>query len=253
MENCESTLEKDEFQLNLDFESGLKDICNMTNNQLSVQAPKRRRQTIHGNEIKKESRAFSTSTHKPEEKTHRVTRSTSSGSMSKHLSNSTTGSSSMALQNPSPTLSGIVRHTLRRRVSTCVIKHKLKRFQDYSLPYQHDSFALLRETCNVRRNFTSPTRLCRNTTENKTKAPPKPPRQTTPRRKSGAAVTVNSPVWKKRREYFPKYLYGACPSTLILDNTIAMFEWLQLQRSGKTFCASPSTPFQVNDEALYKF
>ena len=53
MENRESSGAKDEFQLNADFDGGLKDICDLTFDQLSVQGPKRRRQTIHGNEIKK--------------------------------------------------------------------------------------------------------------------------------------------------------------------------------------------------------
>ena len=77
-------------------------------------------------------------------------------------------------------------------------------FQDYSLPYQHDSFALLRETCNVRSNLTSPPRLSRNTGEGKLKAPPKPPRQKTPRRKSGLIGPENSPVWKRRKQYILK-------------------------------------------------
>ncbi|GFR96804.1 hypothetical protein ElyMa_004461000 [Elysia marginata] len=195
MENLEPSLENDGFDLNTDLESGFD---KLTFKRLSLQTPKRRRQTIHGNEIKKDNDTFLNSIKKTEKKAHRVTRSTSSGSMSVHPSTSSAGSAALAVENPNLNLSGIVRHTLRRRVSTCVIKHKLKKFQDYSLPYQHDSFALLRETCNVRSNFTSPTRLCRLNAEGKTKAPPKPPRQKTPRRKSGAIGPENSPVWKRR-------------------------------------------------------
>ncbi|GFO33269.1 hypothetical protein PoB_005977400 [Plakobranchus ocellatus] len=196
MAECHPSSEKEEFKQITDLDNGFHEICHLNFNQLSVHALKKRRQTIHGNEIKKDIKVLSGPDKKADKKL-KVTRSTSSGSVAADISSCSAGSSSLALRNQSPTLSGIVKHTLRRRVSTCVMKHKLKKFQDYSLPYQHDSFALLRETCNIRNNFTSPPRVFRSPDINKPKAPPKPPRQKTPKRKSGR---LNSPVWKRRIE-----------------------------------------------------
>ncbi|XP_012940083.1 rhotekin [Aplysia californica] len=157
----------------------------------------RRRQTIHGNEIRKENDAFSTV--KGSNSRKRVKRSASGCS----VGNFSPLSTAVVPQSHNVSFTGVVKGTLKRHVSSCVLKHKLKKFQDYSLPYKHDAFAMLRETCNVRKQRTSPTKPL---TRSQTSAtpPPKPPRQRTPRKstlsgpKSGGAE--NSPVWKLRQE-----------------------------------------------------
>ncbi|KAH9518994.1 hypothetical protein Btru_008859 [Bulinus truncatus] len=67
----------------------------------------------------------------------------------------------------------------------CYLYHR----KDYSLPYQHDNFALLRETCNVSQ-VSSPSKL-------KATPPPKPPRQKPPKNSRARAIK-SSPVWVKR-------------------------------------------------------
>ncbi|XP_055875360.1 rhotekin-like isoform X2 [Biomphalaria glabrata] len=112
-------------------------------------------------------------------KKSKVKRSNSSGNLSK----------STALVTPSrnANLSSLVKGTIKRRVSTSLLKHKLKKFQDYSLPYQHGKLALLQETCNV----SSPTKL-------KATPPPKPPRQKPPR---NTRTIKASPVWVKQKAF----------------------------------------------------
>uniref|UniRef100_A0A2C9KX75 Uncharacterized protein n=1 Tax=Biomphalaria glabrata TaxID=6526 RepID=A0A2C9KX75_BIOGL len=138
---------------------------------------KRKRRTIHGDEIRKENVICPTT--ECVNKKSKVKRSNSSGNLSK----------STALVTPSrnANLSSLVKGTIKRRVSTSLLKHKLKKFQDYSLPYQHGKLALLQETCNV----SSPTKL-------KATPPPKPPRQKPPR---NTRTIKASPVWVKQKAF----------------------------------------------------
>ncbi|CAG5134765.1 unnamed protein product, partial [Candidula unifasciata] len=136
--------------------------------------PMGRRNTIHGSEIRKENAGADVyNVRRPGGKN----RGKCCSSTSTVAGNSTT--SSIVSQTRQMGLTDVVRGTLRRRVSTSLLKHKLKKLQDYSLPHHLDNFALLRETCNVKAAGTS------NILKKHKTPPPKPPRQNLPTNSKG--------------------------------------------------------------------